>query len=278
MSLVRASVTGSFAPTALALTTLVPTALALTILVLAVAAAHAQAPPPQAPPAAPSRAAPPPPLPAPGFVSAYEIMRTLRSAGFDPLAPPLREGTIYVARATDYRGILMRVVLDARTGAIRDANRIVPGPGNYVGPYGGGYGARAYGGPYGPGPYDGAPYDAEPDAPGPDDGAGIVRLPYGLPPDANAAPAPPAAHPAASASASVTPLPRPRPPVLASRKSADEAKPPAAIAVKPDAKAEAKPDAKPAVTAAEPVVTPAPVIAPAPAKPSKAPSTLSIAN
>ena len=57
-------------------------------------------------------------------------MRTLRSAGFDPLAPPLREGATYVARATDYRGILMRVVLDARTGAIRDANRIIPGPGS----------------------------------------------------------------------------------------------------------------------------------------------------
>ena len=70
-------------------------------------------------------------------------MRTLRSAGFDPLAPPLREGTIYVARATDYRGILMRVVLDARTGAIRDANRIVPGPGNYAGPYGGAFTASA---------------------------------------------------------------------------------------------------------------------------------------
>ena len=59
------------------------------------------------------------------------------------------------------------------------------------------YGARAYGGPYGPGPYEAEPepYDAEPDAPGPegpgpDDGAGMVRLPYGLPPDANAAPAP----------------------------------------------------------------------------------------
>jgi hypothetical protein len=37
-----------------------------------------------------------------------------------------------VARATDFRGILMRVVLDARTGAIRDANRIVPGPGSDV--------------------------------------------------------------------------------------------------------------------------------------------------
>ena len=66
-----------------------------------------------------------------GFVSSYEITRIARSAGFDPLAPPLREGTIYVLRATDYRGILMRVVIDARTGAIRDANRIVPGPGRY---------------------------------------------------------------------------------------------------------------------------------------------------
>ena len=64
-------------------------------------------------------------------MSSYEITRIARSAGFDPLAPPLREGTIYVLRATDYRGILMRVVIDAHTGAIRDANRIVPGPGRY---------------------------------------------------------------------------------------------------------------------------------------------------
>ena len=131
-------------------------------------------------------------LPAPGFVSTYEIVRTLRSAGFDPLAPPLREGTIYVARATDYRGILMRVVLDARTGAIRDANRIVPGPGNFGGPYGGVYGERAYG-PYGPGPYGPDPDDeddAGPYGPGPYGGPGIARLPYGLPPDADAPPAP----------------------------------------------------------------------------------------
>jgi hypothetical protein len=80
--------------------------------------------------AASGRAQVAPPPPAPGFVPPYEIMHTLRSAGFDPLAPPLREGAIYVARATDYRGVLMRVVLDARTGAIRDANRIVPGPGS----------------------------------------------------------------------------------------------------------------------------------------------------
>src|ERR1700683_550858 len=66
------------------------------------------------------------PRPVTGFVSTFEIMRTVRSAGFDPLVPPLREGTTYVLRATDFRGILMRVVLDARTGAIRDVTRIVP--------------------------------------------------------------------------------------------------------------------------------------------------------
>lgn len=85
--------------------------------------------------------------PVTGFVPPYEIVRTVRAAGFDPLAPPLREGTTYVLRATDFRGILMRVVVDARTGAIRDANRIVPGPGLY-GP--GGYPPRSYG----PGWYD----------------------------------------------------------------------------------------------------------------------------
>jgi hypothetical protein len=79
----------------------------------------------------PAEAAPAPhpiPLPPPvlGFVSPYEIMRTVRSAGFHPMSRPLREGASYVLRATDFRGIPMRVVLDARTGVIRDATRIVP--------------------------------------------------------------------------------------------------------------------------------------------------------
>ena len=73
------------------------------------------------------------PRPVTGFVSTFEIMRTVRSAGFDPLVPPLREGTSYVLRATDFRGILMRVVLDARTGAIRDVTRIVPAASGPIG-------------------------------------------------------------------------------------------------------------------------------------------------
>jgi hypothetical protein len=80
-----------------------------------------------------------PSAPLRGFVPPYEILRTVRAAGFEPLAPPLRQGTSYVVRAIDFRGVAMRVVVDARSGAIRDANRIVSGPGLY--------------GPYVPGPY-----------------------------------------------------------------------------------------------------------------------------
>jgi hypothetical protein len=80
---------------------------------------------------------PPSPVSSPplrGFVPPFEILRTVRAAGFEPLAPPLREGSTYVVRAIDFRGVAMRVVVDARSGAIRDANRIVSGPGLY-GPY-----------------------------------------------------------------------------------------------------------------------------------------------
>jgi hypothetical protein len=108
-------------------------ALAASVLLTLVAGAVAQSPPPPA-------AAAPQPKPVTGFVPTFEIMRTVRRAGFDPLAPPLREGTTYVLRATDYRGILMRVVLDARTGAIRDVTRIVPAASGSLGvvlpPYG----------------------------------------------------------------------------------------------------------------------------------------------
>jgi hypothetical protein len=153
--------------------------------------------------ATPGRAqvpAPPPATqPVTGFVSSYEITRIARSAGFDPQAPPLREGTIYVLRATDYRGILMRVVIDAHTGAIRDANRIVPGPGRY---------GQFYGVPL---LYDPAELDA----------------PAMVPSAAEMEPAlvrPMAPHGVTrSAMPEIPPLPRPRPAALASRKPLDDA-------------------------------------------------------
>jgi hypothetical protein len=183
--------------------------LALTFLLLAAAVGRAQVAPP--------RTAPMPPPP--GFVPPYEIMHTLRSAGFDPLAPPLREGATYVVRANDYRGILMRVVVDARTGAIRDANRILPGPGSDM--------------RLGMLP----PYEASPDI-----------MP---PPDFAPKPAP--------AATVFPPLPRPRPAELAARATdivkPDGVAPPAA---QPDSKADVRNAILPASAAPAPAAASAP--------------------
>jgi hypothetical protein len=167
-----------------------------------------------------------------GFVSPYEIVHTLHAAGFNPLAPPLREGTTYVVRATDFRGMLMRVVVDARTGAIRDANRIVPGPGRY-----------------GTVSSDPASMDAALPAPGEDDDGGLpapaVRSSFGtrLP-----------NHPPVPA----VPLPRPRPAAFTSRKPDGGVGPagmPAASAVN-SAVITADPPPEPAAPKKSPVVVP----------------------
>jgi hypothetical protein len=195
---------------------------------------------------APPPAAPPVVQPVTGFVSSYEITRIARSAGFDPLAPPLREGTIYVLRATDYRGILMRVVIDARTGAIRDANRIVPGPGRY---------GQFYSAP--------SPYD-------PADLAEPVIIPSAADME------PPSLRPLVphgatrSALPEIPPLPRPRPAALASRKPLDDG----------NAAARARSLAKPqvnseAITTAPPAASAAP---PAPGAPQKSPAIVEPLN
>ena len=176
-----------------------------------------------------------PPLPAPGFMPPYEVTRLVRSAGFDPVAPPLREGSTYVLRATDFRGILMRVVVDAHSGAFRAVNRIVAGPG----PYGAiGMPPPPYDmpPPYGaPPPYDeppaygGPPAYGEPSAYGPPDNPEMAPDEAVLAP-----PLPPATRPAAHPFASRPPLPRPRPAELASR-DAQAAKPGEAPVATPQA-------------------------------------------
>jgi hypothetical protein len=65
------------------------------------------------------------PDPVPGLLPSYEINKIVRGSGFYPLALPRREGTVYVLRAIDRHDVLMRVVVDARSGAIRAVNRLV---------------------------------------------------------------------------------------------------------------------------------------------------------
>jgi hypothetical protein len=180
-------------------------ALVASVVLMLVAGAAAQSPPP------PPAAAPPQPKPVTGFVPTFEIMRTVRAAGFDPLAPPLREGTTYVLRATDYRGILMRVVLDARTGAIRDVTRIVPAASGSLGVVLPPYGPPRYDAPYADAPY-GAPVEYEGTAPE------LQRPGEGAAPQL---PQPIAAPPATHAKASTRKLPLPRPDGLASSQRPD---------------------------------------------------------
>jgi hypothetical protein len=179
----------------------------------------------QTPPAA---ALPPPPLP--GYMAPYEITRIVRSAGFDPLTRPMREGTTYVVRANDYRGILMRVVVDAQTGAIRAVNRIVAN----VDPYGPvGVLPPAYAAPsvYGP------PEFVVPPPMPREDSAAVP----GLPPPAMT-------HPTARSVAvepPALPLPRPRPADFAARDPKAGMKPPETPAPKPEVKSTAAGSAKP---------------------------------
>jgi hypothetical protein len=150
--------------------------------------------------------------PLPGFVPPYEISRIVRSAGFGPLAPPLREGATYVVRAVDFRGILMRVVVDGRSGAIRAVNRIVSASE--------GYGPTAVPPP----PYGPLPSYAEP--PPEFSPPGMIPFRESAAPDL-----PPPAPSLAPllvrrpVTAAFPPLPRPRPAELASRKAGDESKP-----------------------------------------------------
>jgi hypothetical protein len=175
-------------------------------------------------------------MPLRGFVPPYEVLRTLRAAGFQPLAPPLREGTTYVVRALDYRGVPMRVVVDAHSGAIRDANRIVAGPGLY--------------GPYMPGPYAPAYYGrlAAPSTyPLPDD----VEPGYGRPPYVGTS----ELSSSDRHSSGLVPLPRPRPASLAAT-IADEKKPVARpdVATTAPAAAQSEPPRRPAKDAAVPAI------------------------
>jgi hypothetical protein len=252
-------------------------AFSLGFLLLAGSIGHTQSPPAAAP------------APLPGFVPAYEITKIVRASGFDPLAPPRREGTTYVLRATDFRGILFRIVVDARSGAIRAANRIVPGPGPYgssgimaAGPYGEPppYGVPPPYGMIAPPPYGPA------GVPGPEMGPDEAEFgppmgpPGPPPPGVRSSMYPPAAGPLGPSGSSGSsgssgagsnssappepgspPLPRPRPAGLAAREAQPAAKPPETST--------AKPDAAPAASSAPVAAPPPAAVAPAPAAPKK---------
>ena len=217
----------------------------------------------------PASAAAPAPL---GLMQPFEINKIVRDAGFTPLGLPQREGTTYVLRAIDSRDILMRVVIDARSGAISAVNRFVPArPDGVIGmmPPDGAQGPlRSPPGPPPPEPLPpprkASPYEP---LPGPPPGS----PPHDVPQD-HAKPADIGGPPAGPKEANVSiplspltapadthpvpqgaqPLPRPRPSNLMQK-----AKPPGKVPKEPAA----KPSAAPAAASV------------APAAPRRAPTT-----
>ncbi len=160
-----------------------------------------------------------------GLVPPRAVMGIVHSNGLDPVGRPVREGATYVVRAINRRGLLMRVVVDARSGDIRAVNRIVPGP----------------------------------DGPGP---VAMRPAPYGPPPEFDPPPVtpdqyddmpparairPPVVHAPPRATAFATPpLPRPRPANVVADTPAPAPAPPAEIkpavpAAAPDSSAKAPP-------------------------------------
>jgi hypothetical protein len=217
----------------------------------------------QSPPRDPITTAAPASLP--GLVPLFEIDRTVRAAGFSPLEPPRREGTTYVLRAIDHREVLMRVVVDGRSGAIRATNRIVPvNPDGAVGvtpPLGG---PGTYGSLPGPPPLERLPEpppglpprDVAPDNATPANNAG---RPIDSKADVTMPPPPLTARPSETPPPqAVLPLPRPRPTEVTTQKAKPQGK-------VPDARSR-KPDTVP-TAASDPRAAPRP----APAKPKKLP-------
>jgi hypothetical protein len=258
----------------------------LCLVISAVSAGYAQSPPPAASPPAGAAA------PLPGFVPPYEITKIVRAAGYDPLTRPRREGTTYVVRAINGRGILMRIVIDARSGAIRAVNRIVPGPGPYgvvgmmgpppyaAGPYGPLTGPPP---PYPPPPYPPPYYDAPPGYGMSPDMLEPMEPPGGpMEADLNTPPPPPAGRPRPyPAAPSAPPLPRSRP----SESAIHEAKPPhaekpvetPAIKSTPAPGAASETPAAPPALSATPAPAAAPPVPPSPptvAAPAKKPPPL----
>jgi hypothetical protein len=73
----------------------------------------------------PAAAQPAPPLGAPRALPPHEILTILRSTELAPLERPTRRGTTYALRALDADGDQVRVIVDARTGAILSVTPIM---------------------------------------------------------------------------------------------------------------------------------------------------------
>jgi len=58
-----------------------------------------------------------------GFIAPEGIIAIVRANGMNPIGPPIMAGPTYLVPAVGPRGVPSRVVVDARTGRIRNIAR-----------------------------------------------------------------------------------------------------------------------------------------------------------
>lgn len=58
----------------------------------------------------------------------HEVRTLVRSTGLMPEGPPLRQGDLYIQRAIDPHGRVMRVIVDGDAGAVVSIRPMPPGP------------------------------------------------------------------------------------------------------------------------------------------------------
>ena len=203
-----------------------------------------------------------------GLFAPDDVFEIVREMGFDPIGRPVRNGPIWIQRAVDDYGRLLRVMVDARRARVVGVEPIGRMPVAYGRPY------APTGGPYayGPRPYPYVMPDDEAFAPPRPmmaiRGQPQAALPPAISPHAALPPQtglPPSATQPKQKSAAVTPSLPPVP-----RKRPSSAPQEAAGSVEP---LQAAPKAEPApvVTGSTNAAPSAPVAKPAPAMPPVAP-------
>jgi len=210
-----------------------------------------------------------------GELRPHQIAYLVEAMGLDPVGPPVRSGRLFVQRASDEYGRIVRVTVDAWRGEVVSVVSAVPA-GAPLPVEGGPYRA---GRPYGPGPYASPPPDDDDEfAPA----APRMAPRAGLPPAGPPAPGYPGAEPPPR-SAAVTPPGSPLPPDVARRPAkpatatvtpATPAKPPLPRKRPEAAEAAAKKTEPGAVTPLAPTsTTTAPQSVTPPAAPAEKPGT-----
>jgi hypothetical protein len=179
-----------------------------------------------------------------GPMPAEGVFEMIRQMGLQPIGRPVRNGPVYIQRAADYYGKLLRITIDARRAQVVSVEPVGGPPMIHGGPYASA-GAPYYRRPYGP--YGAMPMDDDDDFGPPR----AVMGPHGLSPEMGTPQKPKAKS--AAVTPQYPPTPRKRP-SSAPQETVGSVEPPVPAQAAPAAAAPSAPvEAKPATPEMTPV-------------------------